>query len=280
MMVVLPSASVSVSVLIVSGHSGPHRSVLTSRSGGITSRYVPPISISPPSELRHPKCQAPPGRRSISQRGIVHPSGPSIQCGRCSGLVQHSHTSSRGASTTRVMTIWLSVGVVNVVIPVLFAMTISAPPLLELFQVGIEALIVLLPVPAIGAGPFGDLLERPRFELTRSPLRLAAAHDEPGTLEHPQVLRDRRPAHVERLRELGDGGRAVREPLEDKYVPRQETCSRELHEPRERRGGARFHATGRDMFATRRADCPALECATRCALHGRRGHTRSSHWSR
>jgi hypothetical protein len=36
------------------------------------------------------------------------------------------------------------------------------------------------------------------------PLRLTPAHDQPGALEHAQVLGDGRHAHVERLGELGD----------------------------------------------------------------------------
>jgi hypothetical protein len=92
--------------------------VETSRSGGVISRYTPRIAISVPSERRQTKCLAPPGRRSISQTGMVQPFGPSIQCGTCPGLVQASQTSLRGASTTRVMTISRSDGVLNVVAPI------------------------------------------------------------------------------------------------------------------------------------------------------------------
>src|SRR2546429_9883634 len=44
--------------------------------------------------------------------------------------------------------------------------------------------------------------QRPRLEPARPRLRPAAADDEPGTLEHLQMLRDRRLAHAEGLREL------------------------------------------------------------------------------
>src|SRR2546429_8499144 len=44
--------------------------------------------------------------------------------------------------------------------------------------------------------------QRPRLEPARPRLRPAAADDEPGPLEHLQMLRDRRMAHAEGLREL------------------------------------------------------------------------------
>src|ERR1700687_3365492 len=108
--VVLPSSSVRINVLSVSGHVPPQDSVETSRSGGLISLYTPRISISVPSPRRHTQRCAPPGRRSISQTGIVQPSGSSIQRGRCLGLVQASKTSLRGASKTRVTTASRSVG--------------------------------------------------------------------------------------------------------------------------------------------------------------------------
>src|ERR1700676_1121804 len=111
--VVSPASSEKTTVLRVSGQSGPQDSLETTRSGGWTSRYEPRISISLPLAWRQTKCQAPPGRRSISQTGMVQPSGPSIQCGRYFGLVQASKTSLRGALKTRVTTISRSVGVVT-----------------------------------------------------------------------------------------------------------------------------------------------------------------------
>src|SRR2546422_496012 len=122
--VVLASFSERTSVLSVSGQSPPRDSVATSRSGGAISRYTPPIPISVPSERRQTKCHAPPGRRSISQTGMVQPLGPNIQCGGCSGLVQASKTSPRGAATTRVLTNSPSDGVVNVVARALFVVLI------------------------------------------------------------------------------------------------------------------------------------------------------------
>src|SRR5215212_3163813 len=77
--------------------------------------------ISAPSVLRQWQRQGPPGRRSISHMVMVQPSGPSIHCGRYSGLVQASKTSRRGASSSRVMTISWSVGIVTVTVRVVMA---------------------------------------------------------------------------------------------------------------------------------------------------------------
>src|SRR5215472_10569391 len=110
---VLPSSSEKTTVLRVSGQSPPQDSVETTRSGGFTSRYIPRISISVPSARRHTKCHAPPGRRSISQTGIVHPGGPSIHWGTYLGLVHASKTSRRGALKIRRITTSRSLGVVT-----------------------------------------------------------------------------------------------------------------------------------------------------------------------
>src|SRR5918992_1490745 len=149
--------------------------------------------------FRQTKCHAPPGRRSISQTGIVHPSGPVIQCGTCSGFVQASQTRRRGASTTRVMTTSRSVGVVSVVVPTLFAFAVATFLLLgfEVLEKRIESVVIRVPDAAIALGPLGHFLERRRLEPHRTPLRLATARDEAGPLQDSQVLGDGRPAHRE-----------------------------------------------------------------------------------
>lgn len=47
----------------------------------------------------------------------------------------------------------------------------------------------------------------------------AAAGEEPGALEHAQVFRDRRQGHMERLRELADGGLGRRGELREDRAP-------------------------------------------------------------
>src|SRR6266566_2171864 len=150
---------------------------------------------------------------------MVQPLGP-IQCGRCSGLVNASKTSRRGASTTRVTTTSRSDGVVNVVAPTSCAVAMIPLPLLEVLYVLIQSFEALVPKAAIALGPLDDLPQRRRLEPAGAPLCLAAARDEAGVLEHPEVLGDRGAAHRERRRELLDRGRTGGEAREDR-APRR-----------------------------------------------------------
>src|SRR3970282_2890796 len=78
-------------------------------------------------------------------------------------------------------------------------------PLLNLSQVFVQAIETLRPDAAISFQPLIGILERVRLEPAGAPLRLAAARNEAGALQHLEVLGDRRQAHLERLRQLGDG---------------------------------------------------------------------------
>src|SRR5215217_5721883 len=119
----------------------------------------------------------------------------------CSGFVIAWKTSASGASNSRVMRISRSEGVVTVNVP-LFATLLTGILLLLFFQclqVGVEAIQARFPDGAVPLGPFGDFLDRRRIEAAGPPLRLASARDEAGALEHAQVLRHGRHAHLERL---------------------------------------------------------------------------------
>src|SRR5262245_61567 len=169
--------------------------------------------------------QVPPGRTSISWMVVVKPFGPH-HCATCSGFVQASNTSVRGASKRRVST--TSRPAVERASSLL-AFTGTILLLLgELTQVRVEAVEALLPEAPVEGRPVGDVLEGRRLQPARTPLRLAAAGDQSGALEHLQVLRDRRHAHVERLGELGDGRLARRE-------PRENGAARRVRERRKRR---------------------------------------------
>src|SRR4249920_481933 len=72
----------------------------------------------------------------------------------------------------------------------------------------VEPLEAGLPILAIALEPFGGLGHWPGLEPARPPLRVLAGRDEPGPLQHLEVLRDRRLAHVERLGQLRDRGLA------------------------------------------------------------------------
>src|SRR5829696_3064594 len=135
----------------------------------------------------------------------------------CSGLVMASNTSARGASKSRVMRISRSDGVVTVKVA-LFAAVLAGMSLLlvfQLLQVGVESIETGFPDRAVPLGPVGNVLEGRRLDPARAPLRFPAAGDEPGALEHAQVLRDGRHAHLEGLGELGHGALAGREPGQD-----------------------------------------------------------------
>src|SRR4029077_13412385 len=134
------------------------------------------MSNSDPSSARQTKCHAPPGRRSTSHTGIAQPGGPSIHFVMCSGLVQQSKTSARGASTTRVTSISVSDGVANPVAPSLLAVVIVELLLLEVAEVVVEPLVARVPEAAVVLGPFGDLLERRRLEAGPPPPCFPAAH--------------------------------------------------------------------------------------------------------
>ena len=87
---------------------------------------------------------------------------------------------------------------------------------LQLVQQGVEALEAPLPELAVALEPVGGLGERLGLEPARPPLRVAAARNQPGALEHLEVLGDRGLAHRERLGELRHRGLARREPGEDR----------------------------------------------------------------
>src|SRR5512133_2006599 len=124
----------------------------------------------------------PPGRASNSVTEMPTIFGPHHFCS-CSGCVNTSKTRSRGASKTRSMTSSL-VGTSTT----LSLAAMSFLLLLQFLQVLVQPIESLLPDHAIAPDPLVDFLERARRERCRSPLRLLAARNEPGALEHLQVL--------------------------------------------------------------------------------------------
>src|SRR5580692_5674686 len=154
---------------------------------------------SPPSGARWTQQKTPFGRRSISQTASGTPLG-SHQCATCSGLVQASKTTARGASKMRVITISRSVGIVILTVPMFFTGDLSLSLcastcfllLLHHFQVLVQAGKCLLPEAAKGFKPLIDILERDGHERTRTPLCIALTPNEPRSFEYIEVLRDRR----------------------------------------------------------------------------------------
>src|SRR5205807_7719931 len=183
------------------------RSRQTSRSGSTTSRKVPPAGDSVRSSSETiVSSKVPPVRTSMEtvDNGVVKPRGPN-QRATCSGSVHASHTSSRGASKTRVIVNSRPMGGVSAIAPLLDGAQVIVEP--------VEAALEELPV---ALQPAGGVLERTPAQPGRPPLGGPPAGDEPGVLEHLQVLRNGLHRHGERLRELVDGRLPVDEPLEDR----------------------------------------------------------------
>src|SRR5215469_3653490 len=166
---------------------------------------------SPPSRARFTQRKAPFGRRSISQTASGTLLG-SHQCVTCSALVQASKTRALGASKVRVITIWLSPGVVIVTGPMLFtsALCLSLLPstcfllFLHLFQVPVQACEFLFPEAAKRIDPVSNVLKRDGHEGAWTPLCLARAPDEARAFKDTEVLGDCRLAQVEGLHEFGN----------------------------------------------------------------------------
>ena len=93
-----------------------------------------------------------------------------------------------------------------------------------LLQVVVDDVEQASPARPLGIHPVGGPLERPRVE--REPVRAPVDHadDDAGLLEHLQVLGDRRLGDREVPGRLGDGGRALREPLDDPAADRMGEC--------------------------------------------------------
>src|SRR5437868_12865119 len=123
----------------------------------------------------------------------------------CSGLLMASKTRWRGASNRRVSRISRSDGVVTSKVSVFLALPAMSLLLrFQLLQIGVEAIEPLFPDRAKTPGPLGGFFQRGRLQPARAPLRVAPARDESRPFEDPQVLRDRRHAHGERLGQFRD----------------------------------------------------------------------------
>src|SRR5579859_365098 len=178
----------------------------TMRSGFTTSLKTLWLGYSVPSGPRMVCRQWPPGRTSISWMVVVKPLGPH-HCATCLGSVNASQTISRGASYTRDVTISRS----DATVAGLFLSLIAGMLLLlmnsfcfQRAQIVVEPVEALLPELAIVLHPLMHFLEGGGLQPARTPLRFASVGDQPGALQHFQVLGDGRHAHVERLGQFCD----------------------------------------------------------------------------
>ena len=86
---------------------------------------------------------------------------------------------------------------------------------LQLLQVFVESIETFFPEFAVVLHPAGHFSQRAGVEPAGTPLRVAAARDEPGPLQHLEVLRHRGEAHVERLGQLRHRGLPLHQAIED-----------------------------------------------------------------
>src|SRR5262245_27474626 len=177
--------------------------VNTSRSGSTTSRYSPCqwISTRPASiVIRH----APPARTSIATVWSgTSPLGAPNQSANASGSVHSRHTRSRGAWNTRVSEMSASSSAIRAGI-----LPVAQPP--------VQPVEARLPEASIAVEPRGHLAQRLSAQPRRPQLGVAAALDQAGALEHPQVLGDRLHGDRERRRDLLDARLALGEASEDR----------------------------------------------------------------
>src|SRR6187402_15158 len=137
---------------------------------------------------------SPPTRRSMRMVLLVKPLGPH-HLSMCSGRVQAFQTSDRGAFTARSRVISRSAVALLAVILFSLSRLPGGRVLflgLQFLQVFLQPIEALLPELAVLLHPVGGILQRCGLQLTRPPLRLLAPRDELGTLQHLQMLADRR----------------------------------------------------------------------------------------
>ena len=91
---------------------------------------------------------------------------------------------------------------------------------LQLLQVGLQAIQPLVPKPAIAFQPVVDGPQAVGRDAARAPLRLPPARDQPGPLQHLEVLGDGRQADVEGFRQLRHRRLAERQPRQDRPAGR------------------------------------------------------------
>src|SRR3954453_22721231 len=142
----------------------------------------------------------PPSRTSIviSSSAILY-SGPPYQSAKRSGSVHSRQTSSRGASKVQFM-----------------SMSGLGASVIATAQSALHSLEAALPEAAVALDPIGGVLERLGLEVGGAELRGLTSRDQPGTLQHLEVLRHRLDADRKGLSEFADGGVALGEPLQDR----------------------------------------------------------------
>src|SRR5438270_7460358 len=158
----------------------------------------------------------------MSQEIVVKPRGPH-HCAACFASVQAANTTSRGASNVRVIVSprcpasLAALSLARILVP-------PWPLRLDPGEIVVQAVEALFPEPPVIFDPIGGAPERRRVEPAGSPLRCAAARNEPGARQPLQMLRHRGQAHRERLGQFADGRLSRGEPRQDRSPRRVGQC--------------------------------------------------------
>src|SRR5215470_14782646 len=139
-----------------------------------------------------PKRNRPPGRASAFQERTAKPLGPH-QRARCAASVQTLKTRLRGASYSRSRTSTRAAGATDAasLLPVMLR-TLA----LQLAEIVAQAIQALLPEAPVMLEPIGHVLEGRGLEPAGPTLRRPSALDQPGALQHLQMLGDAGKTHI------------------------------------------------------------------------------------
>src|ERR1700734_552636 len=141
--------------------------------------------------------QTPPGRMSKLNIVVLKPFGPH-HCARCFGSLKAEKTQSRGASNSRTPMIERGSRSMSM-LSTAAIFSVLGRFCLQRFQVVVEPIEAGIEKTAVGIEPRVDVLQRPRLDPARPPLRSAGTRDQASALQHFEMLGDRREAHGERL---------------------------------------------------------------------------------
>src|ERR1700724_3153022 len=179
--------------------------VCTIRSGR-TSWKQPRNPYSTPSCTETYR-QLPPVRASQCSIRVVMASGPTHRANNA-GSVWARNSCPGVAAKSRAIRMTGSFGSASMTVSVILFILVS----LHLRQDGVEAAVALLDALPVALDPGVHQVQGLYLQAHRPGLRSARPADEPGVLEHPQVLVDGLQRNPVRLRQLAHGRVALREP--------------------------------------------------------------------
>src|SRR6185312_7289425 len=203
------SSNHSVSSATPSG-SPSNVKVCTIRSGR-TSWKQPWNRYSVPS-CTETYCQLPPVRASQCSIRVVMASGPTHRANNA-GSVWARNSCPGVAAKSRAIRMTGTFGSASMIVSVILFIFFSVHLYFRhLGQDGVEAAVALLDASPVALDPRVHQVQGLNLQPHRPGLRPSRPADEPGVLEHPQVLVDGLQRHLVRLGQLAHGRVALREP--------------------------------------------------------------------